>query len=385
MDVQKIKTIVFDGRFLSLSHAGIGRYSCELLKNILPIDKDNKYIILTLPDTEFDKDLSKILFERKKELLEIIEFPAKHYSLAEQTKLLFLLNKIKPDLIHFPHFNHPILYKGKFIVTIHDLTLSQYSERGDVLKRLVYQKVISSAAHNSQKILTVSDYVRREIAKEFDLPEEKIITTYNGIDNKFRKITDLNLLKKVEKYNLYKPYILSVGQWRSHKNLPRLVEAFSVICTDSKYDDYDLVFVGRKDDKYPELYNAIESHPEIKSRIKFTGFVQDEDLPAIYNKASVFVFPSLSEGFGLPGLEAQACGVPVVSSERTCMKEIYGDGALYFDPTDIGQIAKSIINVLADKKLADDLREKGFHNAKRFPWSATGHKTLEVYTELLYK
>ena len=125
----KRKTILFDGRFLSLSHAGIGRYSSELLKSLLALDKKQRYILLLLPNTEVDKDLQRALNERD-EPVEIIETNAGHYSFAEQTTLLSLLNKIRPDLVHFPHFNHPILYKGDFVVTIHDLTLSDYNERG---------------------------------------------------------------------------------------------------------------------------------------------------------------------------------------------------------------------------------------------------------------
>jgi len=375
---------LFDGRFLSLSNAGLGRYTLELLKALLPLDLKQKYILLVSPGTRFDKELSDAVCERTTPV-EIVEVEVKHYSLAEQLKLLKILRQLKPDLVHFPHFNHPLLYKGKFVVTIHDLTLSQYAERGSKVKRALYQKVITHAARKSQRILTVSDYVKDDLVREFKVPRGKIITTHNGIDKKFVKITSARTLKKVEKYGLVNPYILSVGQWREHKNLLRLLEAFAQIQQNLKWKGkIDLAFVGRDDPKYPRLKQKINELKLGKS-IKVTGFVEDEDLPAIYNCANLFVMPSLSEGFGLPGLEAQSCGVPVISSNKTCLPEIYGKGAIYFDPLSVEDMAEKIQEVLENKKLADELIIKGAENAKKFTWENTAEKTLAVYREILYK
>jgi glycosyltransferase involved in cell wall biosynthesis len=178
---------------------------------------------------------------------------------------------------------------------------------------------------------------------------------------------------------------LSVGQWREHKNLIRLVEAFAKIKNDRKWrEGLDLVFVGRDGPKYPILKEKINDLG-LRDSIKFTGFVADEDLPVIYNNAKIFAMPSLSEGFGLPGIEAQACGVPVVSSSRTCLPEIYGKGAIYFDPLKVEDIAEKILLVLENKKLALDLIEKGEENAKKFTWENAALKTLAVYREILYK
>lgn len=378
------KKILFDGRFLSLAHAGIGRYSCELLKELLPLDPKQKYILTVIPGTKIEKDLARALNERDNPV-EIIEIGATHYSLAEQTRYLKLLNELKPELVHFPHFNHPILYKGKFVVTIHDLTLSQYAERGNSLKRKAYHYVISHAAKTAAKVLTVSDFVRRDLISNFNLPPNKVITTHNGIDAKFKKITNPKTLKKVEKYKLFKPYILSVGQWRGHKNLLRLVEAFGEV---QKLPEWkgkiELVFGGRVDPKYPELPKKVVQL-NLQKVVKFTGFIEDEDLPIIYNNATVFVFPSLSEGFGLPGLEAQACGTPVVSSNRTSLPEIFANAALYFNPENTRDMTRKILEVLTDEKLRRELISAGEENAKRFSWKQTAQKTLEVYREILYK
>lgn len=379
----KRKKVLFDGRFLSLSHAGIGRYSCELFKAICKLDSEFDLTLLTIVDTPLDKDLLTIIGKRENGV-EIIETSASHYSVKEQTSLLGLIKKISPDLIHFPHFNHPILYNGKFVVTIHDLTLGQYAERGNIVKRQIYKNVINHAAMSSQKIFTVSDYVRGEIVEEFHLKPDKVVTTYNAIDDRFKPSPKVTIEAALKKYKIDTPYILSVGQWRSHKNLPRLVEAFEILTKQKNFSDVKLVFVGREDPKYPQLPDLIKEKNLTKS-VRFTGFVPDDDLPAIYSGASVFCFPSLSEGFGLPGLEAQACGTPVAASDRTCMPEIYADGAVYFNPEDTKDIGEKLKLVLSDADVSKKISDNGLKNAKRFTWEQTAKKTLEVYREILYK
>lgn len=376
--------VLFDGRFLSLSHAGLGRYSSELLKSLLKLDKKRKYILTVIPGTSFDKDLSRALNERD-EPVEIVEASARHYSWAEQTGYLSLLNKLKPDLVHFPHFNHPIFYKGDFVVTIHDLTLSDYHERGGALKRFLYDKMITSAAQKSKKILTVSEYVKKQLTMKFSLPLGKVVTTYNGIDPKFTEITNPTTLSRADHYGLKEPYIVSVGQWRSHKNLLRLLEAFKkVIGNTPRYPRLKLAFVGRRESKYPQLQEKIRELG-LGDRVILTGFVKDEDLPVIYNNAILFVFASLSEGFGLPGLEAQACGLPVVSSKKTALPEIYGEGAFYFNPENVTDMAEKISRVINDRKLREKLKKLGLKNSQKYSWDKAAQKTLAVYREILYK
>jgi len=382
--MQKTKKILFDGRFLSLAHAGLGRYSCELFLHLLKLDSQQRYCLLVMKGTKFDPRLSEVLKDVG-DRVEIIETDALHYSLGEQTKLLRQIKQAKPDLVHFPHFNHPIFYSGKFVVTIHDLILGQYAERGSYFKRSIYNLVINHAAKSSCKVLTVSNFIRNQISQELQVPLTKIATTYNGIDSRFKKITDPKILERGKKYGLNKQYILSVGQWRLHKNLLRLIEAFAIIAKQERFcDKLELVFVGRDDPKYPLLKAEIARY-NLQDKVKFTGFVSDEDLPVVYNNAEVFCFPSLSEGFGLPGLEAQACGVPVASSDRTCMPEVYADGAHYFDPEKPNDIAEKIIEILTDDALKKKLIANGQKNARKYTWEQTAKKTLEVYREILYK
>lgn len=379
----KRKKVLFDGRFLSLSHAGIGRYSCELFKSICQLDKEFDLALLVVDGAPLDEDLLCAIKKRPGGV-EIVRTTASHYSLKEQTVLLKQIKEAVPDLVHFPHFNHPVFYGGKFVVTIHDLTLGQYAERRSIIKRQIYKHVINHAAIASQKIFTVSDYVKGEIVEEFHLKPDKVVTTYNAIDNRFEPSPKAIIEAALKKYRIDSPYILSVGQWRSHKNLPRLVEAFEILTKQKNFSDVKLVFVGRDDPKYPELPDLIKEKNLTKS-VRFTGFVPDDDLPAIYSGASVFCFPSLSEGFGLPGLEAQACGTPVAASDRTCMPEIYADGAVYFNPEDTRDISEKLMLVLSDTNVSKKISDNGLANAKRFTWEQTAKKTLEVYREILYK
>ncbi len=378
------KTILFDGRFLALSNAGLGRYSSEVLKNMLSLSGDDlKFIILVMPKTKFSDDLKEAI-SKKESLVEVIEFDAKHYSYREQTALKKLLDEIKPDLVHFTNLNHPVFYKGKFVVTIHDLTLFDYAERASAFKKFAYSYVIKKAAQNSQKILTVSEFAKRQMVKKFAINASKVVVTYNGIDDKFKKITNPRTLLQGEKYGLDKPYYLYVGQWRSHKNLLVLVRAFAQLMQKGLQGKVELVFAGKIDKKYPELTSEVEKLG-LKNDVKFTGFVEDADLPIIYNNALAFVFPSLSEGFGLPALEAQACATPVVSSDKTSLPEVLGDGAVYFNATSVSDLTKKMIDVLQDEKLRNKLIDEGLENAKRFTWKQTAQKTLEVYSDLLYK
>lgn len=378
------KTILFDGRFLALSNAGLGRYSSEVLKNLLAISGEEfKFIILVMPGTKFEPALKEAI-GKKESLVEVIEFDAKHYSLREQTALRKLLNEIKPDLVHFTNLNHPVMYKGKFIVTIHDLTLFDYAERAGSFKKFAYSYVIKKAAQNSQKILTVSEFAKKQMVKKFSLNSSKVVVTYNGIDEKFKKITNPRTLQKASEYKLNKPYYLYVGQWRSHKNLIVLVQAFAELMRKGLKGKVELVFAGKVDKKYPELTAEVEKLG-LEKDVRFTGFIEDEDLPIIYNSALAFVFPSLSEGFGLPALEAQACATPVISSDRTSLPEVLGDGAVYFNALSVQDLTKKMISVLQDEKLREGLIDKGLLNAKRFTWKQTAEKTLEVYREILYK
>jgi len=364
--------IGIDARMYRSSVAGIGRYSQNLIKNLLEIDSKNEYVLFMTPA---DKDELKV----KSGKLKVVEVNIPHYSIEEQVSLRNIIEKEKCDLVHFLNFNYPIRYRGKFIVTMHDLTLfffPQTARETSWIKKLAFQKVMSDACRNSAKIIAVSKNTKKDIIKKFQVNDEKIKVIYEAADDRiFSTVSKKDIESLKAKYNINKPVILYVGQYREHKNVKGLLAAYKVL---KKETPCQLVLVGN----IPENYkNMIDNDDDLRDTV-MPGFVRDEELSAWYQAASVFVFPSFYEGFGLPGLEAMQAGTPVVAAHASCLPEIYQDAAFYFDPKDPVEIAQKIKKVLQDKKLASNLIIKGKKIAKSFSWQKAAEETLKVYQEV---
>ncbi len=385
--------IIFDARMYGLEHAGIGRYILNLIRQI----KNEKLKI---------KNLEITLLIRKKNLKEISQkfggvfkilvCDVSHYSLKEQFAVLLQLIKLKPDLVHFPHFNIPVFYPGRFVVTIHDLI--KHTSKGMEtttraplaywFKYLGYRGVFSQAVKRAVKIIVPSMTVKDELIKTYHLPEEKIEVIYEGVEEKFKikneklKMTIQNA-KILDKYDIKRPFIIYTGSLYPHKNVERLVKA--IIClNDSNHFNkvIRLVVVCARNVFYERFKKRVK---EMKGErlIKFLGFVPDEDLAILYKQAEAFIFPSLSEGFGLPGLEAMACGLPVVCSDIAVFREIYGEAACYFDALDFRDMAKKIEMVIKNSKIRKGLIKNGFEKIKKYSWEKMAKKTLEVYENSL--
>jgi glycosyltransferase involved in cell wall biosynthesis len=240
------------------------------------------------------------------------------------------------------------------------------------------------AVRHARVIFTVSEFTKRDITKNYRVPGSKIQVTYNGIDlEHFRPISNSKRLQEVtRKYRVTKPFVLYVGQWMEHKNIYRLIDAFCQFDAEPKFHDrYQLVLVGQPRD-YDEYRNRVAQLKAEKSII-LTGFVDDADLPALYNAAKLFAFPSLSEGFGIPPVEAMACGTPVISSNATSLPEVLGQAALYFDPLSVDAIAKTLTKGLTDINLQRQLTQAGRAQAAKFSWTNTAQKTIDGYTRAL--
>ncbi len=371
--------IGIDARMFRSSTAGIGRYSQNLIKKLLEIDHKNQYVLFMTPADyeEFKNQKSKIKMTNQNVKIKVTNIP--HYSIAEQTKLANIIAKEKCDLVHFLNFNYPVKYRGKFMVTIHDLTLLFYPEaanKTNLTKKWAFKYVFAKACRNSSRIIAVSENTKNDIVKTFHIAPEKIKVIHEAADDKLHKdikTEDIRTLK--QKYNIKGPVILYVGQFRKHKNIEGLLKAYEII---KKKLSVRLVLVGKVTE---EIKNYIDSKPEIRDTL-MPGFVSDAELAAWYKLASVFVFPSLYEGFGLPGLEAMIAGVPVVSSKGASLPEIYQDAALYFDPLKPKEIADKIKTVISDKVISDQLIEKGKIQAKKYSWSKTAEETLKIYQKL---
>jgi glycosyltransferase involved in cell wall biosynthesis len=310
-----------------------------------------------------------------------------HYTLAEQLKLPKVLERENCDLWHFLNFNVPVKFKGKYVVTIHDLTLFFYEgrQKKSFLNKLAYKYIFKSACQNAREIIAVSCATKQDIMQTFKIESKKIKVVHEAADDvKFSqtlKLTD-EIAKIKKKYQLANsPVILYVGQWRHHKNLTGLIEAYELLRQES---DAKLVIIGKVDPLFPEVLEAIDKSAFASDIIK-TGFVSEEELAAWYKASTVFVFPSFYEGFGLPGLEAMAAGLAVVSSDRTSLPEIYGSAAIYFNPSDPQDMKNKIQKVIADPVLREKMIADGHKMAQKYSWAKTSQETLEIYNKIINK
>ncbi len=388
--MNKAKRILVDGRFVGVGES-ISRYTLEMLNGILKLDKENQYTLLIRPQGERALERYPDIVNAPNLKVDILEIP--HYSLAEQTKLLTYLNKEKFDLVHFTQFNHPIFYKGDYVTTIHDLTLVGHLHYFNFAKQLAYNMVMKSAARDSKKVIAISKTSMDDVIDFFGTPKKKFEIIYHGIDHANYNWQVKSQKSKVksfkEKYGIQRDYILYTGMWKKHKNLIRLFQAFEEFKKETK-NPIQLVMTGKIDKNEPEVIAEMErvnkslsSISKNQSSIQTTGFIDEEELPIAYAGASMYVIPSLSEGFGWPPLEAMACGTPVIASDISCIPEILGDAPYYFDPYKIEEITKAISTVLGDEKVQKELAEKGLKRVKKYNWNETAKKTLEVYKSLI--
>lgn len=366
--------IGIDCRMYSASFTGIGRYTYELVKNLSEIDTQNEYFL-------FFNEPEYSAFKPYNERFHKVLVDARHYSVKEQTRFLTVLNEAGLDLMHFTHFNAPILYRGRCIVTIHDLTLSYFpgKKMNGWLHRAGYNAVLKSIVNKSQTIIAVSENTKKDLIKLLHTPEEKIRVIYEGVGDEFKPVTSEHLLTSVQqKYQLPERFLLYTGVWRSHKNVLGLLKAFSILKTEHRYPG-KLVLTGKKSQDYPEITQMI-TDLDLESEIVFTGLVPEAHLITLLTLAEVFVFPSFYEGFGLPPLEAFACKTPVAASNAACIPEICGEGnASFFDPHNPNDMAKKIQQIVTQPELKEKLIANGFKRSQFFSWKKMATEILSLY------
>src|SRR3989338_3041960 len=357
---------------------GIARYIEELVKNLAALDKRNTYLLLGGNGFEPTQALRNPNFR-------VVNVRSPYYSLAEQIRLPREISALRPDLVHFPNFNVPLLYRGRFVVTIHDLIHHIFpgKKKPRWFRRVAYRTTIYSAVARSAEIITVSQTTADTIARTFRVPREKITAIYEGVGDEFRRedATDDRLV--LESYGITRPYLLFLGVWRQYKNVPLLAAAFDILKEQGLFAG-ELILAGKIDPFYPEIKEKVMSIKHAKS-IRALGEVREADMPQLYANAEVFVLPSLIEGFGLTGLEAQAAGAPVVASDIPVLREVLGGAAFYFDPHSAQDLADSIGKVLGDKALRGRLGSEGEQKSREYNWEKTAKETLGVYERALRK
>ncbi len=367
--------IGIDARFYGVLGKGLGRYTQKLITYLEKVDHENEYVIFLRKENWADyqphnKKFKKVLADYQ------------WYTIFEQIFFPLKIWMHGIDVMHYTHFNVPLLYFGKFVVTIHDLILTKYpTERATTLGPLLYflkhkgyQLVIRSAVKRAKGIVAVSEYTKKEIIDHFNITGDKITVTYESVDAlpETTESTD----EVFRRYHIQKPYLLYVGNVYPHKNVEGLLRAFKDVITSKP--DLKLVLVGKEDYFFKKIKRFVRQLG-LESSVIFTGFVTDSDLPHLYKNGSLYVFPSFCEGFGLPALEACSYGLPVIASNSSCLPEILGNAAIYFDPEDGNDIVEKIHTVLDNTMEAEKLRSEGYARVKKYSWDKMAELTLRLY------
>lgn len=373
--------IGIDCRMLGPENGGLGRYVEQLVLHLTRIESDNQYVLF-LNKKNFSDSLMNNLDTRFKKVVADIPW----YGWEEQVKFKPIIEKEKVDIVHFPHWNIPLMYNAPYIVTIHDLIMYHYprpdaTTRGKiayVVKDKLHRLVVRHAVENAKHIIATSEFTKDDINKTLGISMDKISVIYQAPFPETVKLKAESEKENITRLGITKPYVLYVGSAYPHKNLPNLVNAWRIF--QEKFGlNFQLVLVGG----HNQFYSRLIEEKKIGSwnDIIPTNFVSDAMLSALYKRARLYVFPSYYEGFGLPPLEAMAHSVPVVSSNQSCLPEVLGEAALYFDPDNVEQMAETMHIGLTDENVQFDLRQKAKEELKRYSWDKLAQETLEVLTE----
>ncbi len=365
--------IAIDAR--KLRDFGIGTYLRNILIELSRLDRETEYVVLCRPDDAAAGDVLGRNFR-------MVPETAATYSIAEQFRIPLSLAREGVRLVHEPHYVLPPLVRCRSVVTIHDCIHLMFPQYLPSKLAHVYAKgSMWIAAHKADRILTVSEASKRDILRLFNVPAEKVVVIYNAIDERFLAPANAERMELVrQRYQLDHPFVLYVGNIKPHKNIERLIDAFGRARSECP-DNLKLVIIGDEISKYPGLRQSVHKH-KLDKHVRFLGFQPMETLAAFYRLARAFVFPSLYEGFGLPPLEAMACGSPVVTSNVSSLPEVAGGAALLVDPYDANSIADGIVQAVTDDTLRADLITRGLERARSFSWPQSVRKIHEIYMQV---
>ncbi|MBU1131715.1 glycosyltransferase family 4 protein [Patescibacteria group bacterium] len=354
---------------------GVEWYSYHLIEEFKKIDRENRYFLYTNVPLRGKLSVCPPNFEEK-----ILKWPIPRSWTIGRLSLEMKFGKEIPDVLFVPAHTLPLLNPKKSVVTIHDIGFEHFPEAYHWADKLYHKLIIQLIKRSASKIISVSKYTKDDIVKTYKIPAKKIEVVLNGFDDENYKVSaqGKNILK--EKCKIDFPYILFIGRLELKKNIPRLVEAFAKFKLKNPDDRHKLVLIGTRGLTFPLVEEQMKKF-KIENEIIFPGWVSDDDLPIFLNNADLFVFPSIFEGFGIPVLEAMACGCPVICSNSTSLPEAAGEAALLFDPADVDEIVSRMEQVLLNPVVAESLEIKGFERAKNFSWKKCAEQTLKILTE----
>jgi len=375
-----VKHIILDALAVENSKTGVGQYVQELLEELLEkAPKDMFFSVMLHPSLSMKHPLVKFVSKRKN--AEVMWFDIPAIGLKRDIKFFLKRRKLKCDLFHCLYSNHPLFFKGKQMVTIHDLKYVLHPEfmgsRGK-LKSIYLKNLMRHAAKHCEKLITVSESTRNDLLKVFPhIPKlaERTEVVYEAATVSMKENPEI-----YRRFQMDKPYFLYLGELRPHKNVARVIKAFIQFKAKTAPESDIRLIVAGKPHKSFDMPAAAR-----RDDIIFTGYVKDDDAYTLYSNALAYCLPSLYEGFGLPILEAMKCGCPVITSDFSSTAEVAGSAGVLVDPLSVDAIAEAFAKIYRDEPFRKELVEKGYEREKEFSWADTAEKTLEIYKEILAK
>jgi glycosyltransferase involved in cell wall biosynthesis len=373
------RRIAFDARYINDRYHGIGRFAFQLLKHMVLMASEYDFIIYRskFPDGRFKWNE---ITTSPNVSIRVGSRPI--YWPHEQLLWPIFFKRDSIDLFHSPYFNIPLLTRTPVIMTVHDMIFERIPQyMPNAWLRPYYKFLMLSGLRKSAKIITVSKSTAVDLRTIYQFPEEKLAIIPEGVDDSFSPIEHSSRVNEIrDRYDLSAPYILSVGARRPHKNHERLVRAYLNLCDEFPHD---LVIVGPEDPRFPDVIQKELDRTGLDSRVKQLNWIPESDLPILYAMAEIVVLPSILEGFGLPALEAMACGTPVIAADNSSFPEVVGEAGILVDPYEITQIEGGMRSLLINKEKRKQLALAGLERARKFSWETAAQKTLEIYQELL--
>lgn len=351
-------------------------YIANLVNELMALDSGHEFVLF------FTNPEAADLWRQKHRQAQIVLAQPRNPLVRIPLVTPWLIWKLGIDLLHVQYAGPPFL-TAPLVTMVHDISYEHYPQFFTKKQVIQYRATIPRTARQAAKVLTVSEYSKRDLVETYGIPEEKVVVTYDGVGSHFAPADSRETEMAVAgKYGIRGKYVLAVGNLQPRKNLVRLMAAYTRLRQARPDIDHKLVIVGRKAWKFSPVL-AFATQSKWADEIIFTDYVPDEDLPALYSGAEAFAYPSIFEGFGIPPLEAMACGTPVVVSDRSSLPEVVGDAGLKIDPYDVEGLAAALATLILEPKVKLYFREKGLQQAAKFRWSDTAARTLAVYELVL--
>ena len=365
-----------------MTEFGVGTYIRNVVRTLAHLDRESKYFLIGSPDRVTECGDLPPNFHA-------VNLAGGDNTVKGNLDFRAIVRRLNCDVVHIPHlFWVPRGLSCPYVLTVHDLLEHMYGSRNaSSLRRSMHFYLTRRALRRAARVIAVSQFTRNEIEKLLAIPDARIEVVYNAIDERFlhghATQADRDLI--AQRYLVNHPFILYAGAIRPHKNVVRIIEAFSALKSELQkenlYPDLKLIIIGDDLSSHPRLRRTVV-RSGVQNDVRFLGFVPIEVLRIFYDVAKIFVFPSLYEGFGLPPLEAMAHGTPVVTSNTSSLPEVAGNAALLVNPENVFEIRRGLQRVLLDSALRDRMKQRGYEQAKKFSWTTSVSRILEIYREV---